>query len=218
MKRMLLSLIIGFLFINNSEAYETQVNFDSHSAGRFILFVNGQKMNHRPARQLRLNHLPAGKNNLKVRYWNNGVSCDVWQTIYLKPGYETSFKIKTGTYKIYNDYRPPYHKPVDRYRNGGNFKNFISQLEGRRFDDKKLAFASNYLSRNDLSTRQLIRILRQFSFDDTKINFIVYAHKHIYDQENFYLVYDELRFRSSIRTVKSKLGLGGRGRRYGNNW
>ena len=83
----------------------------------------------------------------------------------------------------------------------------MDELKRRRFDDKKFAFASRYLSKNDLTSKQLARIIRQFSFDDTKVDFILNAYDHTYNKQNFYLVYDELRFRSSIRTVKTELGL-----------
>lgn len=218
MKRILLTMIIGFLFIGNSEAYQTQASFNSHSSGKFILFANGQKLNHRPAQQLRLNHLPAGKNNLRVRYWSNGVTCDVWQTIYLQRGHESAFKIKpnrygelrivkTGTYSLYNQHQGRINRPNDRLNNRGKFRFFMEELDRKRFDAKKFAFASRYINRNELNTKQLIRITRQFSFEDTKVDFILNAYDQLYDKQNFFLVYDELRFRSSIRTIKVQLGL-----------
>ncbi|MEL6562071.1 MAG: DUF4476 domain-containing protein [Bacteroidota bacterium] len=222
MKRLLLTMIIGFIFIGNSEAFQTEAIFNSHSGSKFVLFANGQKINHRPAQQVRLNHLPAGKNNLRVRYWNNGISCDVWQTVFLQRGHESTFKIrpnrygdvrivKTGSFRLNNRYGYDY-RPNNRFNRNGKFQLFMDELKSRRFDEKKFAVASRYLNRNDLTANQLRRIVRQFSFDDTKVDFILNAYDHVIDKQNFYLVYDELRFRSSIRTIKTELGfIGGRG-------
>lgn len=217
-------MIIGFLFMGNSEAYQTEAIFNSHSGSKFILFANGEKINHRPAQQLRLNHLPAGKNNLRVRYWNNGVSCDVWQTVFLQRGHESTFKIrpnrygeveivKTGSFSFNDHYG---YKPDHGFNRNGNFSLFMDELNRRRFDDQKFALASRYLNRNDLTANQLKRIVRQFSFDDTKVNFILNAYNHVYDKQNFHIIYEELRFQSSVRTIKIKLGLA-RGHGKGNN-
>lgn len=219
MKRTLLSLILSISLISFSQAYNTQVIFNAHSGGKFILFVNGEKMNYRPVRHMSLNHLPAGRNNIRVRYWSGGASCDVWKTVFLKQGFETSFNIRTNRYgelRVVNtgsvllppvNRGPQWRGPGHGRPANGRFKQFMFELNQRRFDDRKFNFASRYLSRNDLTSRQLIRIVRQFSFDDTKVDFIVNAYPHIIDVQNFHLVYDELRFRTSVRAIKSQLGL-----------
>ena len=214
MKRTLLSIVLSIALISVGHAFNTQVTFNAHSGGKFIIFANGQKMNSRPVRHMSLNHLPAGNNKIRVRYWERGGVRDVWKTIFLRRGFETSFNIRfnqfgelrvinAGSFALRNQRRVP--------NRGGhfgksNFQQFLFELERKRFDDQKFNLASRYLSRNDLATRQLIRIVRQFSFDDTKVDFIVNAYPYVRDKQNFSLVYNELRFRSSVRAVKTRLG------------
>ncbi len=233
MKKLFLSLMTSILLISSSYAYETKVNFETNRGGKFILYVNGQKLNYRPASYVSLDHLPAGRNRLKVKYFNNGQVCDTYETIHLRSGYETSFNISPNRYgelnvnrthitKFYhNSYDDQsYYEPVNHYESNNRFKNFFYGFEKRRFDNKKIAFATQYLSNNYVSTRQLVKLLDGLSFDDNKVELMVYAYSHISDPENFYLAFDALRFQSSIREVKNRLGLNysskrkRRGRRY----
>lgn len=211
MKKIILLIALGLMTGFTSQAFETQVNFDTHS-GRFVLFVNGEKINHRPAQQLRLNHLPAGRNNLRIRYWNRGQVREVRKTIFLQPGYETSFLVKPNRYgdvviaKTRSICMSGYTGQIVR-RGNGEFRFLMEDLKNQRFDNRKLILAGRYIERNDLTTRQLIRIIRQFSFDNTKVDFILNAYDYLYDPENIHWVYDELRFRSSVKTIRHQLSL-----------
>ncbi|MGB3464408.1 MAG: DUF4476 domain-containing protein [Cyclobacteriaceae bacterium] len=211
MKKIILTILIGLLYLGESKAYNTQVNLETHS-GRFVLFVNGEKMNQRPAQQLRLNHLHSGKNNFRIKYWRNNRAFEVRRSVFLKPGFETSFNVKFNRYgeiRIVEtgSFRIPGHSynPGRYVNNKADFRILIDRLKSKRFDNQKFVIASRYIDRNNLTSGQLARIVRQFSFDNTKVDYVLNAYDFLHDPHNLHLVYDEFRFGSSVKTIRQQL-------------
>ena len=107
------------------------------------------------------------------------------------------------------------------YRNGHHynwygygFRDFMFTLRETRWGDEKYWMVRDYLDGRRINTKQLNRILNQFTWDDTKVDITVNAYYNLVDPENLWAVYHQFKFRSSIREVKRRLGLPGRGRPY----
>lgn len=71
-----------------------------------------------------------------------------------------------------------------------SFQQKLSQLNGMRTDQQRLAAASEFARRNCLLTYQVKQITELFSDDYTRLSFVQDAYPGLFDKENFYDLYD----------------------------
>ena len=219
MKTIILSILASVTMAFAAEARGTLVSFSAQQGGRFVLTVNGERMNRQPANTLNLDHLRAGRNMVHVEFYRNGRVLRTRQAIFLAPGHETVFNVRGGRYgasinKVgeyplrVNNGRPNgggYYNNWNSYNNRQIFKDFMFSLKNERYEDRKFQMAKEFLRGRSINTNQLNRMLNQFKFDNDKVDLTVRAYKHLVDPENLSAVYHQFRFRSSIREVNQRI-------------
>ena len=86
-------------------------------------------------------------------------------------------------------------------------QNLTQELRSRPFDEERLSIVKQALAQSTVRADELAELLNTLSFDRARIDLAKYGYAHLSDQQNFYRVYDALRYPSSIREVQQALGL-----------
>lgn len=79
----------------------------------------------------------------------------------------------------------------------GRFDLLIEQIRKASFESSKVSVANTGLKGNKISVDQLIRILREFTFESTKLDFAKNCYRSVTDKKNYFLVNDTFTFQSS---------------------
>ncbi len=86
-------------------------------------------------------------------------------------------------------------------------QNLTQALRNQPFDDERLSIVKQALAQRTVRADELAELLNTLAFDRARIDLAKHGYAHLSDQQNFYRVYDALRYPSSIREVQQALGL-----------
>ena len=86
-------------------------------------------------------------------------------------------------------------------------QNLVQALRSRPFDEERLPIVKQALTQSSVRADDLAELLTTLTFDRGRIELAEYGYAHLSDPQNFYRVYDVLRYPSSIREVQQALGL-----------
>jgi len=81
---------------------------------------------------------------------------------------------------------------------GSSFNLLLQTINNQWFDDTKLSVAKQAAQNNWFTTAQVARIMQTFSFEDSKLSLAKMAYSRVIDQSNYFVVYDEFWFSSSV--------------------
>lgn len=98
----------------------------------------------------------------------------------------------------HGNYAPNY--PVGM--NEAAFRALILQLHNSSFDSDKLSIASQAARYNALNSLQIAAIMREFSFESSRLDFAIKAYNSCYDPQNYFMVNSEFQFSSSIAELE----------------
>ena len=94
-----------------------------------------------------------------------------------------------------------------QYRGGGsamrtnNIDMTIRRMQDSGFDNDRLAIAKRHIRNNNVSSRDVARMMRAMSFESNKLELAKFAYAFTIDPQNYEVVYDALSFSSSRRTL-----------------
>ena len=97
-----------------------------------------------------------------------------------------------------------HHEPRGRYIECATPKQLgmaIRVLEQQSFDDKKLEIAELCVTIGHFCVDDLARLAKVFSFDDKRLQFLIYAYDYCEDPQNYYSLCDVFSFRSNFDTL-----------------
>ena len=106
--------------------------------------------------------------------------------------------------------RPHQGAPGDRGRGGRHrvecatpqqMSMTMQVLEQQSFDDKKLEIAKLCVTLGHFCTDDLARMAAKFTFDDKRLEFLLYAYDYCEDPERYYALRDLFTFRSNFDTL-----------------
>ena len=80
-----------------------------------------------------------------------------------------------------------------------DFNDRLNSVKKESFDREKLAKAKQVFDEENFSTTQVRTVMKEFNFDDGKLDFAKFAYSRTLDKKNYYKVQDELGF-SSYKT------------------
>lgn len=80
-------------------------------------------------------------------------------------------------------------------------------LRDRPFDDARLPLVKQALAQGTVRADELAELIGILTFDKSRIDLAEYGYARVSDPQNFYRVYDALRYPSSVREVQQALGL-----------
>ena len=90
--------------------------------------------------------------------------------------------------------RPP--RAVVRIMDEDSFNELHRIAQKEAFEDARIKVINTALSRNVISTNQLVSLLKTFAFEDNKLSLAKSAYSAIADKENFFKVTDVFTFTS----------------------
>ncbi len=86
-------------------------------------------------------------------------------------------------------------------------QNLVQALRRQSFDDSRLPIVKQALAQNSVQAAELAELINTLTFDKARIELAKFGYGRLSDPQNFYRVYDALRYPSSIREVQQALGL-----------
>ena len=87
-----------------------------------------------------------------------------------------------------------------------DFNDYLSAIRSKTFEDSKLSTAKAPLSGNYLTAKQIKQVMQAFTFEDTRLEFAIFAHKRCVDPGNYYQVYDAFEFELTIDDLQEAIG------------
>ena len=84
-----------------------------------------------------------------------------------------------------------------------DFRAALDRIRHQSFDDGRLAVAKQVARTNSLRSRQVMRVMRTFSFESTRLKFAKFAYRtrSVVDPQNYYVVNEAFNFSSSVRNL-----------------
>ncbi|MCS7084903.1 MAG: DUF4476 domain-containing protein [Bacteroidia bacterium] len=82
------------------------------------------------------------------------------------------------------------------------FEGFLNVLRGIRFDSDRLAAAKEMTEPNCLSAAQVAAVVNEFGFESHRLDFAKFAYTRTHDPQNYFLVFNALRFSSGVRELQ----------------
>lgn len=218
-----LLFIMGLLLITlELTARHADATFKTNNGASMIVFIDGNRINSQPMNIVKLNKLYAGRHHVRIKVIGRRFSREINRPIQLKKDHKTKFVVNSvgrrGNLQLvkvdekpihHNNYKP-YPKKQNRYDHREkchvgymvNMDKLLHGLEHKRFDSKKIEFVRLALANKSLYTRDLLEILNNVTFESTKLDIAIFAHQGVVDKDNFHLIYDVFKFRSSIRELE----------------
>ena len=80
---------------------------------------------------------------------------------------------------------------------GTDLEQIVRLIQDETFEDSKLTIAKQAVSSQLMTTDQLTRIARLFTYEDTKLEFLKYAYDYCFDKNKYYLVNSVFTYSSS---------------------
>ncbi|MBL7702275.1 MAG: DUF4476 domain-containing protein [Ferruginibacter sp.] len=84
-----------------------------------------------------------------------------------------------------------------------DFNAALKSIEGSNFDDTKLSTAKTVVSKNCLSTDQVLKICKLFSFEDNKLAFAKHAYRYTTDKKNYFKLVDVFTFSANKEALNN---------------
>ena len=88
-----------------------------------------------------------------------------------------------------------------------HFASIKGAIRNESFDNSKLIVAKQSLRGRNLTSNQVALLMKEFSFEKNRLSFAKYAHKHVIDPENYYVVNNSFSFSSSTRSLDRYLNV-----------
>lgn len=92
---------------------------------------------------------------------------------------------------VINEHRCSYMSP-------GEFQQLRYTIANIAFDDSKLNVAKQAISSKRISSGQVLELMKQMTFESTRLELAKYAYFYVYDRQDFYVVNQAFVFASSI--------------------
>ena len=93
---------------------------------------------------------------------------------------------------------PVRHAPANHACGADQFQSFINSLNYQTFESTRENIAEQFILNNHMTSRQVKRMLKAFTFESTKLDMAKLAYESVIDPENYHILYNEFTFSSSV--------------------
>lgn len=100
------------------------------------------------------------------------------------------------------DTDPGYTAPSQSYMSSYDVDMLVESMSKKNLDASKFEIAKQAISNSSILAEDVKRIMHTFQFENSRLDFAKYAYPHVYDQQNFYRVYDAFQFETSITDMQ----------------
>jgi len=88
----------------------------------------------------------------------------------------------------------------------GDFQEGLSAVKSKSFEDSKMEIAKQITKGNCLTAKQIKQMMGAFDFEDSRLEYAIFAHGYCYDANNYWQVHDAFTFESSIEELNDAIG------------
>lgn len=85
------------------------------------------------------------------------------------------------------------------------FNTALESIKSKSFEDTKLQVAKQVIRANCMSSNQIKQVMKAFTFEDTRLEYAIYAYRYCSDPNSFYLVNEAFEFELSIEELQEAL-------------
>lgn len=78
------------------------------------------------------------------------------------------------------------------------FGRVLQSVRNSDFERTKLAIAREYIFTNDITSSQVLRLMRVLNFESSRLSIAKLTYNRVIDPENYFLIYDGFEFQSSV--------------------
>ena len=106
------------------------------------------------------------------------------------------------TYETYDPYHyntPTAVVPVSNHC--GNFEELKDIIRHQNFDNTKVKIAKDYMRDNRICTKEVSDLMCLLTFESNKLDLAKFAYEFVDDPQNYFRLYDEFTFDSSVRDL-----------------
>ena len=84
-----------------------------------------------------------------------------------------------------------------------NFRSLKRDIGNRNFETSNITVLKDVLDKNTVTADQVKELLGFFTFESNKLEIAKYAYKNTCDKNNYFKIYDEFTFDSSVEELKN---------------
>jgi hypothetical protein len=105
----------------------------------------------------------------------------------------------------YNGNAGGFNAPAQAYLSRSDVDQLVETIRKKSFESSKLEIAKQALTITTILAEDAKKITSVFGFESTRLDFAKFVYPRIYDQQNFYRVYDAFEFETSITEMQAWL-------------
>jgi len=83
------------------------------------------------------------------------------------------------------------------------FEEIKGTIRSKNFEETKLSIAKDIASKKCLQAKHVHDIMKLFKFEESRLQFAMFAYTRTYDQDNYYKVYNAFEFEMTIEELKA---------------
>lgn len=89
--------------------------------------------------------------------------------------------------------------------NGTEYGKVTTSIKSQSFEETQLKIAKQAIKANCMSTAQIKGICKMFSFEESKLDFAIYAYTFCTDKNNYYTINDVFSFSTSVDSLNEAI-------------
>jgi hypothetical protein len=113
-------------------------------------------------------------------------------------------------YQPFNPYQPCHYNPqpavVPVSNTCSQFQALKATIASKSFDNTRYQIAAEYIRNNGISTREVGELMNLLTFESNKLDLAKFAYRYTADPQNYFMLYNEFTFDSSIRNLSDYIG------------
>lgn len=86
-----------------------------------------------------------------------------------------------------------------------HFREAKATVASQAFEESKLHIARQISASNSLSSQQVYELMTLFSFENTRLEFAIFAYRYVYDPENYFLTHRAFSYASSVKKLATAI-------------
>ena len=88
---------------------------------------------------------------------------------------------------------------------GSEYGKVTATIKSQSFEETQLKIAKQAIKANCMSTAQIKGICKMFSFEESKLEFAIFAHTYCTDKNNYYSLNDVFSFSTSVDSLNEAI-------------
>ena len=88
---------------------------------------------------------------------------------------------------------------------GSEYGKVTASIKSQSFEETQLKIAKQAIKANCMSTAQIKGICKMFSFEESKLEFAIFAHTYCTDKNNYYSLNDVFSFSTSVDSLNEAI-------------